>query len=170
MTDQQIAKYIHSYGDRLAVVSFCQRTAACTDKESLLQNLRDKIEARKLGSKSAKTLNVKACVFPKEKNALSRPKNASAEKTSRRIEIGWLHFCRNGYQQVRTSNGGGTRHVTVQKKTTVLQIMEMGKNLFSQMGSHQKVQRQTSLFTFVILKETKFPWKALLEICMNKQN
>ncbi|KAK7147968.1 hypothetical protein R3I94_010483 [Phoxinus phoxinus] len=67
MTDGQMAKYIHSYGDRLAVLSFGQQTAACSDKLSLLQNLRDKIEARKLGSKSAKTLNVKACVFPKEK-------------------------------------------------------------------------------------------------------
>jgi len=27
------------------------------------------------------------------------------------------------------------------KKKTVLQIMEMGKNLFSQMDSHQKVQK-----------------------------
>lgn len=130
MTDEQMAKYISSYGDRLAVISFCQQTAACSDKESLLQNLRAKIEARKLGSKSAKALHGKACVLPKENNLMARHKNLSAERTSRRIEIGWLHFGRNGYQQVRTNNGGGTRHFTVQKKTTVLQIMEMGKNLF----------------------------------------
>ncbi len=59
MTDEQMAKYISSYGDRLAVISFCQQTAACSDKESLLQNLRAKIEARKLGSKSSKTLHGK---------------------------------------------------------------------------------------------------------------
>ncbi len=35
------------------------------------------------------------------------------------------------------------------------------------MESHQKVQKQTLLFMFVILKETTFPWTALLEICMN---
>lgn len=119
----------------MAVLSFCQQTAACIDKESLLQNLRDKIEARKLSSKSAKTLHGKACVFPTDNNSLARHKNVSAKKPSIRIEIGWLHFCCNGYQQVRTSTGGGTRHVTVQKETTVLQIMQMGKNhLIPQMG------------------------------------
>jgi len=58
-----------------------------------------------------------------------------------------------------SGNGGSTRHVMDEKKKkkTVLQIMEMGKNLFSQMDSHQKVQKQTSLFLFVMLKETKFP-------------
>ncbi len=130
MTDEQMAKNISSYVDRLPVISFCQQTAACSDKESLLQHLRAKIETRKLGSTSSKTLHGKACVFPKENNLMARHKNVSAERTSRRIEIGWLHFGRNGYHQVRTNNGGGTRHLTVQKKTTVLQIMEMRKKHF----------------------------------------
>ncbi|XP_073798489.1 uncharacterized protein [Danio rerio] len=136
MTDEQMAKYVSSYGDRLAIVSFCQQTAASSDKESLLKNLRDKIEARKLGS--SKTFRGKRCVIPKERNAMARNKNSSAERTTRRIEIGWLHYGRNGYQQVRTNNGGGTRHLTVQKETTVEQIMEMGKNLFFPNGESPK--------------------------------
>ncbi len=43
MTDEQMAKYMSSYGDQLAVISFCQQTSACSDKESLLQNLRAKL-------------------------------------------------------------------------------------------------------------------------------
>lgn len=155
MTDEQIAKYINSYGDRLAVLSFCQQTAACSDKESLLQNLRDKIEARKLGSKSAKT--VKPCVFPKQKSLLARHKNVSAEKTSRRIEIWWLHFCRNGYQQVRTSNGGGTRHVKVEKKTAVSQIMEMGKQLFFPNGQSPKGPETDFTFHVCDFKRNQIP-------------
>jgi len=32
MTDEQMAKYINSYGDRPAVLSFCQQTMAYSDK------------------------------------------------------------------------------------------------------------------------------------------
>ncbi len=156
MTDEQMAKYMSSYGDRLAVIS-CQQTSACSDKESLLHNLRAKIEARKLGSKSSKTLHGKACVFPKENNLLARHKNVSAERTSRRIEIGWLHFGRNGYQQVRTNNGGGTRHLTVQKKTTVLQIMEMGKKLFFPNGESPKGPETDLTFHVCDFKRNHIP-------------
>lgn len=164
MTDEQMKKYINSYGDRLAVYSFCQQTAASSDKESLLQKLRDKIETRKLGSKSAKTLHGKACVFSEEKNLMARHKNVSAEKTMRRIEIGWLHFGCNGYQQVRTSNGGGTRHVTVQKKTTVSQIMEMGKNLFFPNGESPKGPETDFTFQVCDFKRNQIPLDATVGI------
>lgn len=52
--------------------------------------------------------------------------------------MGWLHFSKNEYRQVRTKNGGGTRHITVHKQTTVGQILEMAKELFSPNGISTK--------------------------------
>ncbi|KAA0714789.1 hypothetical protein E1301_Tti006371 [Triplophysa tibetana] len=135
MTDEQMAKYINSYGNRLAVYSFCQQTAASSDKESLLQKLREN--------------------WSKEtgiKNLMARHLNISAEKTTRKIEIGWLHFGCNGYQQVRTNNGGGTRHMT-----TVSQIMEMGKNLFFPNGESPKGSEADFTFQVCDFKRKQIP-------------
>ncbi|KAL6481315.1 hypothetical protein MHYP_G00093950 [Metynnis hypsauchen] len=52
MTDDQMSKYITSYGDRIAVLSYCQQPTYSMDKETLLQNLRQKIGARKMRSKT----------------------------------------------------------------------------------------------------------------------
>lgn len=49
ITDEQTAKYITSYGDRVAVLS-CQQTKCSTDKETLIQKLRNKIGTRKMRS------------------------------------------------------------------------------------------------------------------------
>ncbi|XP_039889513.1 uncharacterized protein LOC120734645 [Simochromis diagramma] len=130
MTDRQMAKYIRTYGDRVAVQSFCQQTKYSTDKETLLQNLRDKIAARKVRSKTKGVLCGSSGVFHKQSEGMARQRNTAGEKTCRKIEIGWLHLSSNEYRQVRTRNGGGTRHATVEKTTTVAKILEMGKDLF----------------------------------------
>jgi hypothetical protein len=58
MSDEQMAKYITSYGDRIAVLSFCQQSnTSTTDKETLLQKLRAKIGARKMKSKKKECHN-----------------------------------------------------------------------------------------------------------------
>lgn len=56
---------------------------------------------------------------------MARRKNTAAEKTSRKIETGWLRFYNNESHQVRSNNGGGTRHATVEKTATVAQILEL---------------------------------------------
>lgn len=56
MTDEQMTKYITSYGDRVAVLSFCEQTLCSTNKETLLQRLKAKIGARKMKSKTIRTL------------------------------------------------------------------------------------------------------------------
>ena len=103
-------------------------------------------------------------------NTMARQRNTAGEKTSRKVEIGWLHFGSNEYSQVRTNNGGGTRHTTLAKTTTVAQVMELGKDLFFLMGTPQKDQLKTSCLTSVILKWTRFLWIKLLAKCMNKLN
>lgn len=75
----------------------------------------------------------------------------AGEKTSRKIEIGCLHFSSNEYHQVRPKNGGGTRNASVEK-TIVAEILQKGKKLFSQMDTHQKEEQKTLLLMFVILK------------------
>lgn len=154
MTDEQITKYIMSYGDRVAVLSFCEQTQCSTDKETLLQRLRNKIGTRKMKSKGA------PCVSPgdqKKGEGMARQKNTAAEKTSRKIEIGWLHLGSNGYQQVRTNNGGGTRHATLEKTTTVAEILEIGKDLFFPDGHSTKGRADDLTFDVCDFKRNKIP-------------
>ncbi|XP_059181256.1 uncharacterized protein LOC131960060 [Centropristis striata] len=141
MTDEQMAKYITSYGDRVAVLSFCQQTMCSLDKETLIQRLGDKIETRKMRSRTKGVLQ-----NPGE--GMARHRNTAAEKTSRKIEIGWLHFYNNEYHQVRTKNGGGTRHAAAEKTTTVAQILKLGKELFFPNGQSPKGQADD--FTFEV--------------------
>lgn len=153
MTDEQMTKYITSYGDRVAFVSFCEQTQChSSNKDALLQRLRDKIGARKMKSKTKGSLSG----TPGEsQNAMARPRNTAGEKTSRKVEIGWLHFGSNGYSQVRTSNGGGTRHATLAKTTTVAEIMELGKNLFFPDGHSTKGPAEDFAFDICDFKMNK---------------
>ncbi|XP_060774037.1 uncharacterized protein LOC132884236 [Neoarius graeffei] len=149
MTDEQMAKYISSYGDRVSVLSFCKQTMSSPDKETLIQRIRDKIETRKMSSRRKGLQN------PGE--GMSRQRNLSAEKSSRKIEIGWLHFDKNEYHQVRTNNGGGTRHVSVEKTSTVAQILELGKELFFPNGPSTKGHTDDFTFEVCDVKRKQIP-------------
>ncbi|CAJ1060762.1 uncharacterized protein LOC119794643 [Xyrichtys novacula] len=153
MTDEQMTKYISSYGDRVAVLSFCEQTQChSTNKETLLQRLKNKIGARKMKSKT------KVSGTPDNpQNNMVRQRNRAGEKTSRKVEIGWLHFGKNGYSQVRTNNGGGTRHATLAKTTTVAQIMELGKGLFFPDGHSTKGPAEDFTFEICDFKMNKIP-------------
>ncbi|XP_054593176.2 uncharacterized protein [Nothobranchius furzeri] len=155
MTDEQMSKYITSYGDRVAVLSFCEQTQChSTNKETLLQRLKCKIGARKMKSKTRGSVSG----TPDEpQSTMARQKNMAAEKTSRKVEIGWLHFGSNGYSQVRTNSGGGTRHATLAKTTTVAQIMELGKELFFPDGRSTKGPAEDFTFGICDFKKNKIP-------------
>lgn len=94
-------------------------------------------------------------MFQSTSGAMARRRNTSAEKTSRKIEIGWLHYGKNEYQQVRTRNGGGTRHASVEKTTTVPQILEMGKDLFFPDGRSTKGHADDFTFDICDFKRNK---------------
>ncbi|KAK0137748.1 hypothetical protein N1851_026052 [Merluccius polli] len=144
MTDEQITKYIASYGDRVAVLSFCEQTQCqSTNKDTLLQRIKGKIGARKMKSKTKGSLSGTPDDPP---NTMARQRNTAGEKTSRKVEIGWLHFGSNGYSQVRTNHGGGTRHAALAKTTTVAQIMELGKDLFFPDGHSTKGPAKDFMF------------------------
>ena len=48
MTDEQLARYIPTYGDRLAVVSFCHQQRHTPNRVTLLERIREKIGDRKM--------------------------------------------------------------------------------------------------------------------------
>ncbi|XP_076866803.1 uncharacterized protein LOC143518217 [Brachyhypopomus gauderio] len=62
--------------------------------------------------------------------------------------MGWLHFQGGQYRQVRTKNGGGTRHLSCQKKTSVEELLCVGKDLFFPKGISSK--GPTDKFVFEI--------------------
>ncbi|XP_063049653.1 uncharacterized protein LOC134444147, partial [Engraulis encrasicolus] len=130
MTDSQLARYIPAYGDRLATVSFCNQQHQTATRETLLERIKEKIGGRKMTSKGHHT--------PSGSHGMARKDNKNAEKQVRKIEIGWLHYNKSHYTQVRTRFGGGTRCTTVNKETTVQQVMETAKQLFFPDGLSNK--------------------------------
>nr|XP_020442264.1 uncharacterized protein LOC109951875 [Monopterus albus]XP_020460171.1 uncharacterized protein LOC109962628 [Monopterus albus] len=157
MTDEQMARYISSYGDRVAVLSFCQQAKCSTDKHTLLQKLRDKIGTRKMKSKAKGAMCGTSCVFKKQGEGMARHRNNAGESTSRKIEIGWLHFSNNDYQQVRTRKGGGTRHATVEKTTNIAQILQMRRELFFSNGLSTKGRVEDFTFHICDFKRHQLP-------------
>lgn len=150
MTEDELAKYIVRYGDRLAVRAFFrQRLAACeTTKSTALQRLRDKIQKR--GSTSANDGGLLS--------KLSGIGNKHASKETRRLEIGWINFHKGEFHQVRTRHGGGTRHVTVKKNTSVEELMRIGKDLFFPKGVSSKGPAASYTFEMRDFSQTTIPF------------
>lgn len=131
MTDGELGQYIARYGDRLALKAFCRRRAITnenrevteTAKSALLRNVRHRLEER---GNSATT------------NREHSVGNRFAVKVTRRVEMGWLNFERGTYHQIRTRNGGGTRHLSVQKSITMGELLQTGKELFFPNGQSSK--------------------------------
>lgn len=96
-------------------------------------------------------------LFKNQGTEMARDRSKAAGKISRKIEIGWLHFDMDEYHQVRTRNGGGTRHATVDKTTTVLQILEMGKGLFFPDGNSTKGALGDFIFEVCDFKRKQIP-------------
>lgn len=134
MTDEELGKYIASYGDRLALRAFCRQktvTIERTDqiktvKTALMQKLRDRLRGKQ-NTPDARPDKADQCVG-----------NRHAAKDTRRVEMGWLHFDDGDYHQVRTRHGGGTRHLSVQKTITMEELLETGKDLFFPNGRSVK--------------------------------
>ena len=64
--------------------------------------------------------------------------NRHAVKECRQVEMGWLHYAKGDYHQVRTRHGGGTWHLTVQKTATMGELLEISKGLFFPEGCSAK--------------------------------
>ncbi|XP_038160923.1 uncharacterized protein LOC119796437 [Cyprinodon tularosa] len=136
MTDKEFSRYIPSYGDRLAIASFCRRMEANFDKEGILNRIRQTIETRRMMSK--RHVEVPQQTSVGNSGLMAKPKNSNAVKSKRRIEVGWLHFQSGDFHQVRSKCGGGTRHLEMEKTTTVSEVMTTAKELFFPGGLSSK--------------------------------
>lgn len=84
--------------------------------------------------------------------------NEHASKQTRQLEIGWLHFHKGEFHQVRTRHGGGTRHLTVKKNTSVEELMTMGKDLFFPKGISSKGPTESYTFEMRDFSQTTMPF------------
>lgn len=133
MTDDELKQYIERYGDRLALRAFCRQGTETKEsgvKPSLIQRVRDRLREREQLKTSADN---GTAAGPSRKVG-----NSYATKDNRRIEMGWLHYDKVDFHQVRTKHGGGTRHLTVEKTVTMEELLEIGKGLFFPNGQSSK--------------------------------
>jgi len=136
MNDGDLAKYIPKAGDRIATVAFCRKASASLDtktrKESILTRLRQRLSRDEPVDVKKKTL----------------AGNANAKKKKdRRVELGWMDFNEKDerYKQVKTINGGGTRHLTIDKDKTVVEIKKIAEDLFFPSGFSKKKEKALRL-------------------------
>lgn len=81
---------------------------------------------------------------------MARQNNSAAEKSSRKIEIGWLHFSDSEYRQVRTKKWWRNKTCKCKKRTTtVAQVLELGK--FFKYGHSTQGQVENFIFNVCIL-------------------
>lgn len=141
MNDGDLAKYIPKAGDRIATVAFCQKANASLNtksrKESILTRLRQRLSGE---------APVEAPV-PVKKKPLAG--NANAKKKDRRVELGWMDFNEKDkrYKQVKAISGGGTRHLTIDKDKTVVEIKKLAEDLFFPNGFSKKKKRLSDYST-----------------------
>ncbi|KAF6723410.1 hypothetical protein FQA47_022495 [Oryzias melastigma] len=119
MDDAALEKYIPSYGDRIALFHFCKSKPSLSKRKSgLFQKLRDKMKIREDNSKE----NFSS-VGP-------RPTQTKKQKTTRNVEIGWIHCDGQTAKQVRAKQGGGTRKIKMATEAGLKHILQEGKSLF----------------------------------------
>ncbi len=134
MSEQDLSKYIPLYGDRLAAVAFCRKTHSSDQGTSRRGQRLERIRAKVCvpDSKAVK----RAEYLEKLKG------NKNAKRRTRRLEIGWMNFSEkeNDFKQVRAVKGGGTRHVSVDRHSTVREVQEMAESLFFPNGAFKSLK------------------------------
>ena len=122
MDDTTLANYIPSYGDRIALFNFCKGKKSLPQrKHGLLEKLRDKMKVRQ------ESTNEDTTHVDKRATSTTRTKKL---KTTRNVELGWIHSDKNKAKQVRGKQGGGTRIVQLENDAGLEEILQVGKKLF----------------------------------------
>lgn len=116
-----------------------------------------------MSSRKHRILSDAPGMFPEQgEGNVTSPRSNATEKPCRKIELGLLHFSKKECRQVRTKYGGGPRLTTVEKKTTVRQILEMGKKLFFPNGISTKAP--TEDFTLEVCGFKRNPINSALTV------
>ncbi|KAH3754262.1 hypothetical protein DPMN_188927 [Dreissena polymorpha] len=121
MDEHTLQTYSPAYGDRVAVHAFCsskQSSAAAVEVLYALTELRSKWKSnRQKGNR------------PGFKPGIFKPGHLSADRTAKRVELGWMNFNEKSmdFKQVRQTGGGGVRHLTINKTLVVQTLLEHAK-------------------------------------------
>ncbi|XP_073667815.1 uncharacterized protein [Paramisgurnus dabryanus] len=123
MNDDQMKSYLPSYGDRLAVMGYCRRQESepTTRKSKLFDRLKSKLNKRQ------KTNNSET------DQQTTRKRNVPP---TRKVEIGWMLHNGEGFVQMRTKKGGGTRKLTVPRDWKKRELTEEAIRLFFPNGKN----------------------------------
>ncbi|XP_070551821.1 uncharacterized protein [Ptychodera flava] len=145
MSDDQLAKYIETYGDRVAIFQHYKKgTSGSKRKHTLLSKLRKKLKLRSTNMSAAtdeSSGDSDVEYTSKSVRQSSADKligNKNAKKETRMIEIGWIVKETTRSVQVRTKQGGGTRRVSLNKRAKKSEILEIGQSLFFPHGQSRK--------------------------------
>lgn len=142
MEDHELSKYLPRDGDRIALRGFLmnkfpgssQTTSSSeTKKEGLMAKLRRRLNPSKQFNVDDDDDDADA-----DRDSTSSTRTSNNNRKIGRIELGWMHFENNGYVQVRTKKGGGTRYVHFDKTATKTDIIEEATSLFFPGGKSSK--------------------------------
>lgn len=115
MTDDQLKEYLPSFGDRLAIRGYCRRKEDPSGRKSKAFDRLSTRLARSIGYTD---------------NACEKRMSKNSQKSTRKIEMGWMHFREGKFTQVRTKKGGGTRRISVSKNWRKKDLLEKAAELF----------------------------------------
>ena len=115
MDEVSLRQFIPKYGDRVAAFRYCKQKVQSVDDTKQVENITQRIKDKLQGTDDKKIKKVKGRV-----------------KDLLRIEMGWMHFSskEKRYVQVRQTNGGGTRHLKVNRNDNMAALKELGKTFF----------------------------------------
>lgn len=124
MSETELAKYIPCYGDRVATVAFCRRKQCSMENTDRKSNLFERLR-KWVCTPSGKEEH-------RQQISNKYAGNTNAKKKSKHVELGWMNFSArdNDLKQVRSAKGGGTRHVTIDDKSTMKDLQKIAECLF----------------------------------------
>ncbi|KAL2090091.1 hypothetical protein ACEWY4_014779 [Coilia grayii] len=139
MTDSDLAKYIPKVGDRVSTVAFCRQAALSQESPSRKESILSRLRQRLSGGEG----------MPPKKRSSKLEGNTNGKHKVRRLEVGWMDYDEDEerYKQVKSANGGGTRHLSVEKDETVADIKVMAENIFFPNGCSKKKKRLSNYST-----------------------
>lgn len=140
--EDTLSKYIPHLGDRVFARNWTSGERHEERKRILVDRLRSKM---RLSSTSGP-----APTATQKRNYLGVG-NKNAERSTRKIEIGWMNYHNGVFKQVRRQTGGGTREVIVGKGETMKKILEDGKKMFFPNGKSIKGSVDEFEFTLCVM-------------------
>ncbi|XP_039663394.1 uncharacterized protein LOC120563341 [Perca fluviatilis] len=147
--DAYLARYIPVYGDRIATRRYCLDKQKREEDNSSKMSLLEKLRKRMRTSTASHSEDSGQEPWTARKVRANPSKNAL--KTSRKIELGWIHEGK----QVRKRSGGGTRVLDVNKDSSKKDLMSHAKELFFPHGESKKGKWEDFMHNIYDFKETE---------------